>query len=71
MRRAIIDIGTNTVKILVADVQQGQVVPVLHKDRVTRLGEGVDDCQRLSTAPIARTLQAIDEFLTGSSELPR
>jgi exopolyphosphatase / guanosine-5'-triphosphate,3'-diphosphate pyrophosphatase len=62
MRRAVIDIGTNTVKVLVADVQQGQVVPVLHKDRVTRLGEGVNEKQCLSTAAIARTLQTIDEF---------
>jgi exopolyphosphatase/guanosine-5'-triphosphate,3'-diphosphate pyrophosphatase len=66
MRCAVIDIGTNTVKVLVADVQQGQVVPVLHKDRVTRLGEGVNECQHLSTAAIARTLQAVDEFLTES-----
>lgn len=63
MRRAVIDIGTNTVKVLVADVQQGQVVPLLHKDRVTRLGEGVNECQRLSTAAIARTFQTVDEFL--------
>jgi exopolyphosphatase/guanosine-5'-triphosphate,3'-diphosphate pyrophosphatase len=62
MRRAVIDIGTNTVKVLVADVQQGQVVPVSHKDRVTRLGEGVNENECLSTAAIARTLQAIDEF---------
>ena len=62
MRRAVIDIGTNTVKVLVADVQQGQVVPVLHKDRVARLGEGVNENQCLSTAAMARTLQTIDEF---------
>jgi len=62
MRRAVIDIGTNTVKVLVADMPQGQVVMVLHKDRVTRLGEGVHERQRLSTEAIDRTLQAIDEF---------
>jgi exopolyphosphatase / guanosine-5'-triphosphate,3'-diphosphate pyrophosphatase len=62
MRRAVIDIGTNTVKVLVADVQQGQAVPVLHKDRAARLGEGVNENQSLSTAAMARTLQTIDEF---------
>jgi exopolyphosphatase / guanosine-5'-triphosphate,3'-diphosphate pyrophosphatase len=62
MRRAVIDIGTNTVKVLVADVQQGQAVTVLHKDRVTRLGEGVNERQQLSAAAIARALQAVDEF---------
>jgi exopolyphosphatase/guanosine-5'-triphosphate,3'-diphosphate pyrophosphatase len=69
MRRAVIDIGTNTVKILVADVQQGQVVPVLTKDRTTRLGEGVNECRQLSTGAIARTLQAIDEFLAEAQAL--
>jgi exopolyphosphatase / guanosine-5'-triphosphate,3'-diphosphate pyrophosphatase len=62
MRRAVIDIGTNTVKVLIADVQQGQVVPILHKDKVTRLGEGVHEQRCLSTAAIARTLQTVDEF---------
>jgi exopolyphosphatase/guanosine-5'-triphosphate,3'-diphosphate pyrophosphatase len=66
MRCAVIDIGTNTVKVLVADVQQGQVVPVMHKDLVTRLGEGVNECQHLSTAAMARTLQTVDEFLAES-----
>ncbi len=69
MRRAVIDIGTNTVKVLVADVQQGQVVPALTKDCTTRLGEGVNECQQLSTPAIARTLQAIDEFLAEAQAL--
>jgi exopolyphosphatase/guanosine-5'-triphosphate,3'-diphosphate pyrophosphatase len=69
MRRAVIDIGTNTVKVLVADVPQGQVVPVLTKDRTTRLGEGVNEHQRLSAAAIARTLQAIGEFLAEAKGL--
>jgi exopolyphosphatase/guanosine-5'-triphosphate,3'-diphosphate pyrophosphatase len=62
MRCAVIDIGTNTVKVLVADVQQGQVVAVLTKDCTTRLGEGVNENQRLSEAAIARTLQVVDDF---------
>jgi len=62
MRRAVIDIGTNTVKLLVADVQQGQVVPFLSKDRTTRLGEGVNESGQLLPAAITRTIQAIHEF---------
>jgi len=69
MRQAVIDIGTNTVKILVADVQQNQVVPVSTKDCTTRLGEGVNERQRLSTGAIARTLQAIDEFVIEAKAL--
>ena len=41
MRRAVIDIGTNTVKLLVADVDGGTVTPVHHLDDTTRLGEGI------------------------------
>jgi exopolyphosphatase/guanosine-5'-triphosphate,3'-diphosphate pyrophosphatase len=62
MRRAVIDIGTNTVKLLVADVQQGQAVTVLSKDKTTRLGEGVDERRQLLPASIARTIQAVREF---------
>jgi exopolyphosphatase/guanosine-5'-triphosphate,3'-diphosphate pyrophosphatase len=68
MRCAVIDIGTNTVKVLIADVQRGQVVPVMHKDLVTRLGEDINERQYLSTAAIARTLQAIDDFHTEAKE---
>ena len=41
MRHAVIDIGPNTVKLLVADVRDGQVFPLVSKDRTTRLGEGL------------------------------
>jgi exopolyphosphatase / guanosine-5'-triphosphate,3'-diphosphate pyrophosphatase len=62
MRRAVIDIGTNTVKLLVADVQQGQVFPFLSMDKVTRLGEGVDESGQLLPGAIERTVRAINEF---------
>src|SRR5580700_2372579 len=62
MRRAVIDIGTNTVKLLVADVQQGKVIPRLARDSATRLGEGLDERRQLSAVAMERTIQAIDEF---------
>jgi len=62
MRRAVIDIGTNTVKLLVADVQQEQAVPCLARDKVTRLGEGVNESRQLVPAAIARTIQVVSEF---------
>ena len=69
MRRAVIDIGTNTVKLLVADVQQGQVVAIAAKDRTTRLGEGVNGQKRLTQAAIARTVQAVGEFVLEAGDL--
>ena len=62
MRRAVIDIGTNTVKLLVAEVHDGQVTPLAAKDATTRLGEGEHKTQRLSPAAISRTVEAIGQF---------
>jgi exopolyphosphatase/guanosine-5'-triphosphate,3'-diphosphate pyrophosphatase len=64
MRRAVIDIGTNTVKLLVADVDGNEVVPLLSEDATTRLGEDVGKSKRLSPKAIARTVQAVDEFVS-------
>jgi exopolyphosphatase / guanosine-5'-triphosphate,3'-diphosphate pyrophosphatase len=69
MRRGVIDIGTNTVKLLVADVHDGNVVPVVSKDQTTRLGEGVDETKRLSRVAIARTIQTINNFLNEARSL--
>jgi exopolyphosphatase/guanosine-5'-triphosphate,3'-diphosphate pyrophosphatase len=63
MRRAVIDIGTNTVKLLVADVSGHQAVPVFAMDCTTRLGEGVDLSKNLLPAAIVRTIRAIQDFL--------
>ncbi|MEI8314196.1 MAG: Ppx/GppA family phosphatase [Verrucomicrobiota bacterium] len=69
MRRAVIDIGTNTVKLLVADIRDGQVFPVVSKDLTTRLGEGVDATRQLSPAAIARTVAAITGYVADAQEL--
>ena len=69
MRRAVIDIGTNTVKLLVADIRDGQVFPVVSKDLTTRLGEGVDATRQLSPAAIARTVAAITGYVADVQEL--
>jgi exopolyphosphatase/guanosine-5'-triphosphate,3'-diphosphate pyrophosphatase len=61
-RRAIIDVGTNSVKLLVADVRGGEVMPVHEESRQTRLGRGFYDTQQLQPEPIARTAEAVWEF---------
>lgn len=68
MRRAVIDIGTNTVKLLVADVNGGQVEPVVSKDKTTRLGEGVNASRRLLPAAIERTVQTIADYAADARE---
>ena len=61
-RRAVIDIGTNSVKLLVADVEGGDVRPVHEESRQTRLGTGFYATHRLQPEPIARTAEAVWEF---------
>jgi exopolyphosphatase/guanosine-5'-triphosphate,3'-diphosphate pyrophosphatase len=68
MRRAIIDIGTNTVKLLVADLSDGQIIPIVAKDTTTRLGEGVDETHRLSRVAMVRTTQAIVDYVADAHE---
>ncbi len=69
MRRAVIDIGTNTVKLLVAEVEDGQVTPVVSKDQMTRLGEGVNLTKHLSRVAMTRTIEAISHFAADTKDL--
>ena len=63
-RYAAIDIGTVTVRLLVADVDAaGSLTSVAKRYRICNLGEGVDQNGVLSKAAIQRVLDAIDEYL--------
>jgi exopolyphosphatase / guanosine-5'-triphosphate,3'-diphosphate pyrophosphatase len=63
MRVATIDIGTNTVLLLVADQSKdGSLVAVAERATITRLGKGVDRSRRLAPAAIARTKLCLDEY---------
>ena len=62
VRRAIIDVGTNSIKLLVADVAGRDVRPVHEESRQTRLGKGFYETQRLQPDAIARTAEAVAEF---------
>ncbi len=62
VRRAVIDVGTNSVKLLVADVRGRDVQPVHEESRQTRLGRGFYETHRLQPEPIARTAEAVWEF---------
>ena len=62
MTLAAIDIGTNSVKLLIGRVDGREVTPLLHRMQVTRLGEGVDLSGRISAAAADRTIAALKEF---------
>jgi exopolyphosphatase/guanosine-5'-triphosphate,3'-diphosphate pyrophosphatase len=58
-RRAVIDVGTNSVKLLVADVAGSRVTPVLEESNQTRLGAGFYATRQLQPAAIAKTAAAV------------
>jgi exopolyphosphatase/guanosine-5'-triphosphate,3'-diphosphate pyrophosphatase len=61
-RVAAVDLGTNSTRLLVADVEDGRVDEVVRRSVVTRLGEGVDARRRLLPVPIARVRNALTDF---------
>jgi len=59
-RYAVIDIGTNSVKLLVAERRaDGEWQTLADRAEVTRLGEGLDETGRIADEPMARTIAAI------------
>jgi exopolyphosphatase/guanosine-5'-triphosphate,3'-diphosphate pyrophosphatase len=62
IRRAVIDVGTNSIKLLVADVAGRDVKPVCEESRQTRLGKGFYGTHRLQPESIACTAEAVWEF---------
>ena len=61
-RVAAVDLGTNSTRLLVADVDDGRVDEIVRRTVVTRLGEGVDARRRLLPLPIARVRNALTDF---------
>jgi exopolyphosphatase / guanosine-5'-triphosphate,3'-diphosphate pyrophosphatase len=63
MRFAVVDIGTNSTRLLICDVREsGALTELVRRTQVTRLGEGVDAAGALSDAAIARVLGTLDEY---------
>jgi exopolyphosphatase/guanosine-5'-triphosphate,3'-diphosphate pyrophosphatase len=69
MRVAAIDIGTNTVLLLVADGGGAFLRAAAERATITRLGEGVDRTRRLSPAAVARTIQCLEAYARVVREL--
>jgi exopolyphosphatase/guanosine-5'-triphosphate,3'-diphosphate pyrophosphatase len=62
MRRAVIDIGTNSTRLYVADVEKNEQNCILKMLSTTRLGEGILNSPRMLDAPMARTSDQVKEF---------
>jgi exopolyphosphatase/guanosine-5'-triphosphate,3'-diphosphate pyrophosphatase len=61
-RVAVVDIGTNSTRLLVAEVDDGDVSELERRSIVTRLGEGLEATGALNEEPRARVLRALDEY---------
>jgi exopolyphosphatase/guanosine-5'-triphosphate,3'-diphosphate pyrophosphatase len=62
VRVAVVDIGSNSTRLLIADVAGGSVTELDRRSVVTRLGEGVDATGRLGDAPQQRVFDVLDEY---------
>jgi exopolyphosphatase/guanosine-5'-triphosphate,3'-diphosphate pyrophosphatase len=62
IRVAALDCGTNSLRLLVADVDVATLTDVVRRMEVVRLGEGVDRTGRLSEAALRRTFGVLDEY---------
>jgi exopolyphosphatase / guanosine-5'-triphosphate,3'-diphosphate pyrophosphatase len=69
VRVAAVDLGSNSTRLLVADVEDGRLDDVVRRLKITRLGEGVDERKRLLPAPIARVRNVLTDFRREAEEL--
>ena len=61
-RVAAIDLGTNSTRLLAADISEGRIRDLERQTHVTRLGEGVDGRRRLLPLPIARVRNVLSDY---------
>jgi exopolyphosphatase/guanosine-5'-triphosphate,3'-diphosphate pyrophosphatase len=64
VRVAVVDIGSNSTRLLIAEVdpRSGAIEEVLRRSRVTRLGEGLEATGSLSEQAIARVLSTLADY---------
>ena len=62
MRVAAIDCGTNSIRLLIADVDGTNFREIVRDMEIVRLGQGVDKTGQFHPDAIARTLAAVDKY---------
>jgi exopolyphosphatase / guanosine-5'-triphosphate,3'-diphosphate pyrophosphatase len=68
-RVAAVDLGTNSTRLLVGDVDGDRLTEVVRELTITRLGEGVDERRRLLPLPIARVRNCLTDYRRRLEEL--
>jgi exopolyphosphatase / guanosine-5'-triphosphate,3'-diphosphate pyrophosphatase len=69
VRVAAVDLGTNSTRLLVADVENGRLWEVTRRLTITRLGQGVDEQHRLHPAATARVRECLDGYAAAVEKL--
>ncbi len=69
MRVGAVDLGTNSTRLLVADVSDGRVTEIVRRLAITRLGEGVDESGTLLPRAIDRVHAALDRYAEEATAL--
>jgi exopolyphosphatase/guanosine-5'-triphosphate,3'-diphosphate pyrophosphatase len=62
MRVAAIDCGTNSIRLLIADIDGNNFREIVRDMEIVRLGQGVDQTGQFHPDAVARTLAAVDKF---------
>ena len=68
-RVAVVDLGTNSTRLLVADVEDGTVTELDRRLTITRLGEGVDTRRILLPTAVARVRNVLADYRRVVEEL--
>jgi exopolyphosphatase/guanosine-5'-triphosphate,3'-diphosphate pyrophosphatase len=61
-RIAVVDLGTNSTRLLVGDVEDGAITELDRRSKVTRLGQGVDSSGRLADEAMERVFGVLAEY---------
>lgn len=61
-RVAAVDCGTNSIRLLIADITDGKVDDIVREMRIVRLGQGVDRTGRFDDDALTRTFAALDDY---------
>ena len=69
MRKAVIDMGTNSTRLAVAELEQDVLQMVYTEVAETRLGEGMGDERIIREVPLARNVEAVKRFVDKAKEL--
>jgi exopolyphosphatase / guanosine-5'-triphosphate,3'-diphosphate pyrophosphatase len=69
MRVGAVDLGTNSTRLLVADVDGAAVTEVVRRLAITRLGEGVDQTHELAPTAVARVHAVLDGYAREAADL--